>query len=300
MFCNSVAAVPQANSDAEETAASVATDPLEPLIQEINNSQASTRERRMSIVVVDAEEDELSVDAVGKLNEEEAFLTAANRDHVMEITPQDSMEVRESTSVKRKREEEEEEEEEQMNIVMRNKKQRRTKAQTRTNRREACGSSQPDSLALCSFDSLPNEIKIHIFTFLPMIDLLKKVNQVNKHWNDLARDECLWRSLRCLYFSPLTERSEIKRGLTSLCNIEEEEGNTTATPRDVELHNTWKIQPCWRYQCVGYLKELKGIQQRHHLRLFEEEKSYRQQQLMWGCGGGHSNFIRYALRLLIV
>lgn len=124
---------------------------------------------------------------------------------------------------------------------------------------------------------MPAEIQIQILQLVPMLDLLRSVPLVSRQWKELSRDDGLWRTLKLQYFGTATSLSQ-STGYSAQNNI-----NMTGVIPNMALSH--------RDQCIGFLRELKVLQQKHHGHLFDEERSYRQNQLIWGCSGGHTSFV---------
>jgi hypothetical protein len=60
-------------------------------------------------------------------------------------------------------------------------------------------SSSPTQLAVSSIEQLPDELLLHIFSFLQASDLLE-VELTCHQWKNLAEEETLWKSLYVRYF----------------------------------------------------------------------------------------------------
>nr|WP_166154229.1 F-box protein [Neochlamydia sp. AcF84]NGY94223.1 hypothetical protein [Neochlamydia sp. AcF84] len=60
-------------------------------------------------------------------------------------------------------------------------------------------SSSLTQLAVCSIEQLPDELLLHIFSFLQASDLLE-VELTCHQWKNLAEEETLWKSLYVRYF----------------------------------------------------------------------------------------------------
>ncbi|KIC75386.1 hypothetical protein DB41_HN00180 [Neochlamydia sp. TUME1] len=60
-------------------------------------------------------------------------------------------------------------------------------------------SSSPTQLAVSSIEQLPDELLLHIFSFLQASDLLE-VELTCHQWKNLAEEEILWKSLYQQYF----------------------------------------------------------------------------------------------------
>ncbi|KIC75354.1 hypothetical protein DB41_HO00020 [Neochlamydia sp. TUME1] len=60
-------------------------------------------------------------------------------------------------------------------------------------------SSFPTQLAVSSIEQLPDELLLHIFSFLQASDLLE-VELTCHQWKNLAEEEILWKSLYQRYF----------------------------------------------------------------------------------------------------
>ncbi|BBI16693.1 F-box protein [Neochlamydia sp. S13] len=54
-------------------------------------------------------------------------------------------------------------------------------------------------LAVCSIEQLPDELLLHVFSFLQASDLLE-VELTCHQWKNLAKEETLWKSLYVRYF----------------------------------------------------------------------------------------------------
>ncbi|WP_044882050.1 F-box protein [Neochlamydia sp. EPS4] len=60
-------------------------------------------------------------------------------------------------------------------------------------------SSFPPQLAVSSIEQLPDELLLHIFSFLQASDLLEAELTCHQ-WKNLAKEEALWKSLYVRYF----------------------------------------------------------------------------------------------------
>ncbi len=184
-------------------------------------------------------------------------------------------------------EEEEEEEDEDCTRCYQNalKRRRRWRAD---DVKSALGSPSSPSPIDPTFSGMPAEIQLHILQLVPMLDLLRTVPLVSRQWNDLVRDDGLWRLLKTQYFGSAT-RSSCPRGFLSQTLHDKMNAASSAS-------SSLSLLPSFRDQCIGFLRELKVLQQKHHRRLYEEERSYRQHQLIWGCSGGHASFVHDLFR----
>jgi ankyrin repeat protein len=135
---------------------------------------------------------------------------------------------------------------------------------------------------------MPAEIQLQIFQLVPMLDLLRTVPLVSRQCNDLVRDDGLWRLLKAQYFGSCATRNISFSRHEPFLSDELQQLSPPASPL---LERT-----SYREQCVAFLRELKVLQQKHHRRLYEEERSYRQHQLVWGCSGGHRSFVHDLFR----
>jgi len=127
---------------------------------------------------------------------------------------------------------------------------------------EPSSTTATSASAELSFLGLPAELQLLILQLVPPLELLCVVPLVSRRWNELAHDEGLWCTIKHSYFG------------------------SSRIPNQLGKPGTHKDE------CVSLLQELKTLQQRHHGRLYEEERSYRQQQLLWACNGGHTSFVR--------
>jgi hypothetical protein len=135
-----------------------------------------------------------------------------------------------------------------------------------------------------TFSGMPAEIQLHILRLVPMLDLLRTVPLVSRQWNDLVRDDGLWRLLKTQYFGAMTRPNNNRNFLSQTLS------SSASVPSSALM------MPAYREQCISFLRELKVLQQKHHRRLYEEERSYRQNQLIWGCTGGHTSFVHDLFR----
>jgi hypothetical protein len=68
-------------------------------------------------------------------------------------------------------------------------------------------SSSPTQLAVSSIEQLPDELLLHIFSFLQASDLLK-VELTCHQWKNLAEEETLWKSLYQRHFKVIEAGGE--------------------------------------------------------------------------------------------
>lgn len=192
----------------------------------------------------------------------------------------------ESTESDNDEQEEEEEEDEDCTRCYQNalKRRRRWRAD---DVKSALGSPCSPSPIDPTFSGMPAEIQLHILQLVPMLDLLRTVPLVSRQWNDLVRDDGLWRLLKTQYFGSAT-RPSCPRGFLSQTLHDKMNAASSAS--------SLSLLPSFRDQCISFLRELKVLQQKHHRRLYEEERSYRQHQLIWGCSGGHASFVHDLFR----
>lgn len=211
----------------------------------------------------------------------------ADDDDSIEMTIEEAAEEEssESTESDNDEQEEEEEEDEDCTRCYQNalKRRRRWRAD---DVKSALGSPCSPSPIDPTFSGMPAEIQLHILQLVPMLDLLRTVPLVSRQWNDLVRDDGLWRLLKTQYFGSAT-RPSCPRGFLS--QTLHDKMNAASSASSLSL-------PSFRDQCISFLRELKVLQQKHHRRLYEEERSYRQHQLIWGCSGGHASFVHDLFR----
>jgi hypothetical protein len=64
------------------------------------------------------------------------------------------------------------------------------------------GDASPESISLrqLSFNTLPEEVQLHVFSFLSPVDVLSVVPATCRHWRDLTQDETLWKVLQEEHF----------------------------------------------------------------------------------------------------
>jgi len=65
---------------------------------------------------------------------------------------------------------------------------------------EKMGETDEEGLPVLTFNSLPEEVQLHIFSFLSPVDVLSIVPATCRHWRDLTHDETLWKVLQEEHF----------------------------------------------------------------------------------------------------
>jgi hypothetical protein len=77
-------------------------------------------------------------------------------------------------------------------------------------------SSSPTQLAVSSIEQLPDELLLHIFSFLQASDLLK-VELTCHQWKNLAEEEILWKSLYQQYFKMIEPVVKLTKKTIFVC-----------------------------------------------------------------------------------